>query len=97
VVIITVIPKTNNGIEAIKKHIKGTSIFDRVRMRTLGVSQELKGDSLYITMVNRATKTMETYMPEKLGEYFKDNISRLTQEINKFGVRENVDYIVEVK
>jgi hypothetical protein len=73
-----------------------THFRDLFMMKKLGITQQIYIDSLILTVDNKAVQFMQTYDPDKLDNYFKTEINKLTKEINKMGVIENIDYKVEV-
>jgi cell fate (sporulation/competence/biofilm development) regulator YmcA (YheA/YmcA/DUF963 family) len=93
---INIIPKTDKGIVALQEHIKSTSLVDKFRMKMMGITQEVVGNNVCIVISNTATTTLKTYAPEKLDKYITQNICKLTKEINKLGVVQNIDYSIEV-
>lgn len=89
-------PLTLKGLKAIAEHYNTTPLRYRIVMKLNHVRQELKQDKLYITWEGQKIRDMELYFKDDLDKYFKQEIGKLTIEINKMGVVENLDYRVEV-
>lgn len=85
-------PLTPKGLVALKQHVSSTRFMDKVHMRTLGIKQAMVKDILVINLDNAATRIIEQTQPWRLNNMLKDSKEKLTKDMDKLGIVEDVDY-----
>ena len=96
---ITLIPNNENARNAFFKHIKNTSIKDRISMAAIGVKQIISTDGVIsITINNMAIRLLSQKQPHELLKMLLDKKKNLTDDINKkFNLQEGNDYHVNIE
>jgi hypothetical protein len=92
---IRLISLTEKGKLKIAEHLRCTTIKDRIYMRSLGIRQVKQDYGLSLEIGNKATELMELYDPENFRTYVSENIINLVTEIEKMGIKEDIDFKVE--
>lgn len=96
---ITLIPENQEAKDAFLAHIKGTSIKDRLMMRSVGVRQSIStACEIIISFDNFAFKTLRDNNPGELRRIIEKELVKLTDDIKqKFNIIKGEDYTAVIE
>lgn len=89
-------PITDKGKKVLKEHVDTTRLRDKVIMHGLGIKQSLSGDELHIFIDNFAIRLLQKKKPEMLADYMKNEQYRLIDDIEKKGIKKDIDFVATV-